>query len=752
MTSKSSSLANPVTIQKQLCMRRLWLVALLSVYSFLAGPVLCAIIIAAARASMGYMDPTEIFANGVPTVRYYAILQRGIRVVYGIMSPVFVGTLVWAFIIGLAVFAYLNDSKKMDFYESQPMKRDKRFLHMYFNGLILFGITTFAGMLLTQLTVLLFGAMTPDLFLEILISWARQIIFFLSCYGIVTLGAMVSGNLVIGFFAALFLYLLEPAAYLVRVIYRSYFLATYLPGEDSFLGITSPVYQYARGWGDMERFVEPTNSAPFLWQRLFAVLPNDGRILLIAVAGFVLTYAAYRHRKTEDAGSSIIFSFARLVIKVAVAVIAALLAGMAVYVIIGSTYTMSAIVTWIFIIILTAVLVCLFLESVFQMNVKAMFKHVWQVVLAVVIALVIYGYYDTGALGYDTYVPEVAQVESGAIVRNTYRSIQVGSERVNMLEYSKEHMIIEDAEALCEVLRAGEERMLALRDSGFEGVDFTQEENAYANLWESSVEATIVLRLKNGREMVRSIRIPHDINAQYMDRIIGTDAYKQVAFRTAYLEPKELIAEAGKDSEIRLVFEGMLQRHILHPSKMETVLEAYRKDLDAYDYTMIRDEMPLGNINLQFVYSMRDNTTFPVYSSFTNTLAVLKKEGIALDVKEVAKNINAITIHQEYWYDVYEGQPLPEFLSKYSYAITEPGRIVLDKTYTNPEQIEELIESIVLFSAVEDGVWVNRDALFLNYNLEVSVDGKTDEYDTTAGYYTFVKDKTPDFIANDFIM
>lgn len=752
MTSKSSSLANPVTIQKQLCMRRLWLVALLSVYSFLAGPVLCAIIIAAARANMGYMDPTEMFTNGVPTVKYYAILQRGIRVVYGIMSPVFVGTLVWAFIIGLAVFAYLNDSKKMDFYESQPMKRDKRFLHMYFNGLILFGITTFAGMLLTQLTVVLFGAMTPDLLLEILISWARQIIFFLSCYGIVTLGAMVSGNLVIGFFAALFLYLLEPAAYLVRIIYRTQFLVTYLPGEDHFLGITSPFYQYVRGWGDMERFVEPTNSAPFLWQRLFAVWPNDGRLLLIAVAGFVLTYAAYRHRKTEDAGSSIIFPFARLVIKVAVAVIAALLAGIAVYLIIGGTRTMSSVVTWIFIIILTAVLVCLFLEVVFQMNVKAMFKHAWQVVLAVVIALVIYGYYDTGALGFDTYVPEVAQVESGAIVRNSYRTIQVGGEYVNMLDYSKEHMMIEDAEALCEVLRAGEERMLALHDAGFNGVDFEDEENTYANLWDSSVDATIVLRLKNGNEMVRSIRIPHDINAQYMDRIIGTDAYKKVAFRTAYLEPEKLIAEAGKDSEIRLVFGGMLQRHILHAAKMDAVLEAYRKDLATYDYTLIRDELPVGSITLQFVYSDRDNTMLPVYPSFTNTLAILKKEGVALDAKEVAKNINAITVRQEHWFDVYEGQTLPEYLSKFSYAITEPGRIVLDKTYTDPEQIVEIIEGVALYSVVEDGVWVNRDAQIRSLNLNVSVDGTTDEYDITAGYYTFVKDKTPDFIANDFIM
>ena len=111
MTSKSSSLANPVTIQKQLCMRRLWLVALLSVYAFLAGPVLAAIMVAAARSNLGYMDPSQIFVNGVPTARYYAVLQRGIRMVYGIMSPVFVGTLIWAFIIGPTVFAYLNDPK-----------------------------------------------------------------------------------------------------------------------------------------------------------------------------------------------------------------------------------------------------------------------------------------------------------------------------------------------------------------------------------------------------------------------------------------------------------------------------------------------------------------------------------------------------------------------------------------------------------------------------------------------------------------
>lgn len=752
MTSKSSSLANPVTIQKQLCMRRLWLVALLSVYSFLAGPVLSALVIAADRANMGYRDPSELFANGVPTVRYYALLQRGIRVVYGLVSPVFVGTLIWAFIIGLAVFAYLNDPKKMDFYESQPMKRDRRFVHMYLNGLVLFGITTFAGMLLTELTVLLFGAMSPDLFLEILISWGRQIVFFLACYGIVTLGAMVSGNLVIGFFAALFLYLLEPAAYMVRVVYRTQFLRTYLPGEDVFRGITSPVYQYARGWSDVERFVSEANSAPFLLQRFSAIVMNDVRLLIMAAVGCALTYAAYRYRKTEDAGGSVIFSFARLVIKVAVAVIAALLAGIAVYYIVdGDRMSASGIAIWVFIIILTAVLVCLFMESVFQMNVKAMLKHAWQGGLAIVIALAIFMYYKTGAMGYDTYVPDVADVTSGAIVRDAHRSIQIGQEHVNMLTYSKEHMFIEDGEALCEVLRAGMERMIELHNAGRNGIDFSDPANEYAWLWDNSVEATIVLRLKGGRQMVRSIMIPSDIDAQYMDRLINTDAYKNVAFRTAYLDPEALRSEAGEDAEYRLVFEGMLQRNWIDGALTEELMQAYRKDLESYSYSLLKDEMPLGNVTLQFFRGIRNNVTLPVYPSFTNTIAFLEREGVSFDVSEIAGNINSITLHQDTWYDITGEEPVPDWLSKWSHAITEPGRVEIDKTYTDPEEIEAIVRSVVMYNAVEDGVWFNRDSMLYRNNIEISVDGKTEEYDIVAGYYTFVKENAPDFIATDFI-
>ena len=130
MTSKSSSLANPLTIQKQLCTRRLWIIALLSVYSFLSGPILSIIVLAASKASLA-RNPVAKDGSALTQALYYSRLQTGVRTVHGIVSPMFVGTLFWAVLMGLAVFAYLSDSRKLDFYEAQPMKRSRRFLQMY---------------------------------------------------------------------------------------------------------------------------------------------------------------------------------------------------------------------------------------------------------------------------------------------------------------------------------------------------------------------------------------------------------------------------------------------------------------------------------------------------------------------------------------------------------------------------------------------------------------------------------------------
>ena len=220
---------------------------------------------------------------------------------------------------------------------------------------------------------------------------------------------------------------------------------------------------------------------------------------------------------------------------------------------------------------------------------------------------------------------------------------------------------------------------------------------------------------------------------------------------TAYLDPEALRSEAGEDAEYRLVFEGMLQRNWIKGDLTEELMQAYRKDLESYSYSLLKDEMPLGNVTLQFFRGIRNNVTLPVYPSFTNTIALLEREGVSFDVSEIAGNINSITVHQDIWYDVTGEAPVPEWLSKWSHAITEPGRVEIDKTYTDPEEIEAIVRSVVMYDAVEDGVWFNRDSLLYHNNIEISVDGKTDEYDIVAGYYTFVKKNAPDFIATDFI-
>ena len=168
-------------------------------------------------------------------------------------------------------------------------------------------------------------------------------------------------------------------------------------------------------------------------------------------------------------------------------------------------------------------------------------------------------------------------------------------------------------------------------------------------------------------------------------------------------------------------------------------MEAYRKDLALYDFTMIRNAMPLGIATIQFYNSSRNSVQLPVYPAYKNTIRVLEGEGVLFSAEAIAQHINSVRVVQDYWYDT--EADLPEVLlrnSKWKQHETEPGHIEISKTYTDAGEIAQIIEASTLYDASVDAIWFDRgEAMAMSRiagSLDLSADGKNADYDIDVGY------------------
>lgn len=307
MTSKSSFLGSLVENSK----RRLWVWVLAVLAFVLALPFALAM-----QISRVYQQAEWLAESYGITTANEIIHSNLLSTVTGMLGPsamLMIFTLIFAVANAVQGFSWLYSRKKIDFYMGMPVKRSKRFLVIWLNGIFIYVIPYVLGLMVSMLIAA--GNHGLDMSVSKIIFQALfvHLLLYLCFYHLALLAVMLTGNMVITGMGFAVFCLYEWGVRRVDYVYKSRFFRYFNISGYHTKPVFSPISMYSEIISD---------SAAMLVQ---------GRMLLMmfafAVVLGVLSYLCYLKRPAEAAGKAMVFSITKPVIKILLVVPMALLMG-----------------------------------------------------------------------------------------------------------------------------------------------------------------------------------------------------------------------------------------------------------------------------------------------------------------------------------------------------------------------------------------------------------------------------------------
>ncbi|GEM_PF-922743 len=549
-------------------------------------------------------------------------------------SPVAFFVCILAVVLSMQGFAWLHNRREIDFFESQPVSRSKRFAAVYVSSVLIFVLSYAIALLIGLLAALGMQSLTTELLLEALYTFLRCFILYLGMFSVAALAMMLTGNIIIALLANGFLLAYE---FFMRLLLTGYSAALFplVASEDAFsYPKLSPICWYIVGTdkypGTTVGSYKGTLSLIELKGWIAAAAPADVKGLLLAIAVTILAFCAYRVRKNESAGTAVVFRPVRIAVKIMTAVLISLAAALLTIEILGGTRT-KTFAAAILMMALAVVVISGIMEIIYTYNFKAAFRHIPEMAAGILISLGIFGFYAMDPAGINRYVPELSELQSVAMYpRYNLTSDQMDADGLSSQKESDwfaDRMQLPDPEAALELARTG--------------MQYTMDHNyVRSNVYDvNGYNMQIVYTLKNGKRVSRVFSLPGDVNASLMDRIVGSREYQNAMYQ---LSEDEMSFHPGDTWTVSLSYQSNTSDYKdirLDREALARLREAYLKDLEMYNFTFAHDHYVDGQIHLEYQDSEYTEGTnwdqqhqadlyIEVYPEYENTIAVLKELGV----------------------------------------------------------------------------------------------------------------------------
>ena len=600
-----------------------------------------------------YYDPS------VPgTIDFHSYMEAGVSSVFGLSSMLGLPVAVLAVITAIQGFHWLYKSSAVDFYFSQPIRKRSLFFGITLNSISVYGIITAVGTLICGLIGAGFKGMSGPVALEMGIEYLRLFLFFSQIYLITTVAVFVSKNTIVALVVdALILFaegsirfgisalslqyyttFLEPGLYLTNVWERERPLFTG-PIINHFFGVMS-----ATGYD----LIRPSFSEVFT--KLSHIAGYEIASLVFGAICLLAAFWLFEKRRAEAIGSGVIYRPLAILIKAYIGIGAAVISGIIVDSVFGTAnYRLTVIL--VIVMAVTAAICCCITEIVDAGSMRGTLKSIWHipVVFGVSVLVIVFFKYDLS--GFDSYIPKEADVEDGAVYVDWYNRDKVeivDGEYVYCTneEYYYKYMHLKDVPAILELTGIGEKNM---RDTIWTQTRLSQEENIdyYEDM--GSWVLGVTLRMKDGSHISRRIMVPNDIDNELMDRVVGNADFTEAVYQPIPNAERAKYYETSPWINYNAGYGDKNER--ISAAEFEKLMEAYKKDLEQYDYTFAMNNHPVGLITYtdsaseQYIYLQ-----YEVYESYSNTINCLKEAGVYLEPGIPVDRIEALDI-SEYNYD-----------------------------------------------------------------------------------------------------
>ena len=592
--------------QRELFKRRLWPAAL----TFLGFLLYNVVGLATALTMSGQYAIEEHLSAAEQAAR----LREVIDSMLGYANPSVLMILVpVAAVLAIEGFSWMDSRSKVDFYESQPLSRGKRFLDICFSSFLYFFfsyvITLEAGLLITGL----FHALTRAVLAEIV--WNSLCVFalFLAVYGLGVLAAMLTGNVIVACLAFMVLILYEPIFRAVLGGYSSEYLTTYVSSSGGLIStnLLNPVTHYY-------------NSAAFDLK-----MP----LILIGIAAlyFALAWLSYRVRKNEHAGTPVVFGPVRTVVRIAMSVIVGLVIGLFIS-FVRDTFFIN--LAWM--LLFTVITACI-MQIIYDLDFRALFRRPLEILASAAIVTLIFLAFLFDVTGFDRFVPDPEKVQDAALYCMNTDTAYVSDDGhyEGNDSFPRRYMRLTNIEDVTAIAEYGQKyTRLQKSKSGFPGSGQTSDdkggtENTFWNF-------EVLYRMKNGKEIYRAFLIPSTVAPSMMDTVTATEEYREGTvniYHDNYL--RKALSESVKIEIYYTNGSEYLSGPLLDEAMYEEFRKAYTQDLEQYSYSFARQNRPVGSVGISLTRdSKRDDipaVSYSIYPSYSRTIDFLKKNGCWLE-------------------------------------------------------------------------------------------------------------------------
>ncbi|MDE7333129.1 MAG: hypothetical protein K2O16_13025 [Lachnospiraceae bacterium] len=766
MMSKNSFLVS----MKENNKRRLW-VWVVAVLAFaLLFPVMTALMVNNIISSTKLL--AETYEASVLQQILHDRLINGMKELFGLWGYTLFASAAIAIISAVQGFSYLYSRKKIDFYMGMPVKRKRRFLVIWLDGILLYILPYLTGLLVGLLIAAGNGAVNGEVLHSAGAAFLTNVLFYLGVYHMAVLAVMLTGNIVITGFAILVFGLYEFAVRLAVQRYQALFFKYFSYYGSNNRPLLSPFGLYID-------LVADFNSKNTLNVKYLAGL------LLFALAIGLLSYFCYLKRPAEAAGRAMTFEITKPFIKVLLVVPASLLAGLSIE---GSVNfipekSMEGIGWIIFAIAAVLIIGCAVIQVIYEFDIKGAVHRKRHILISGVITALIFLVFRYDIFGYDGYIPARDKIESIAFVPEYYEDPTYSTrfdEQGNYMSYQNyadRYMYLTNVADICELAENSMEEYDKIDRYNY------SDESKESDAWWSYT--TVIYRLKSGRQVSRSlwVNVEDEQTARLLDKIIGSEEFKKGYFSGA----SDNIVNMVKSDRYQLsaTFGNTIYQEKMSREQIEEFLEAYRKDLESADFSSIKESVPVGIVTLYFSEVIAgsnymgnagyvDRVTrgwdvgMNIYPFYKESIACLKKNGCYTGVQLKWEDVEKIQVMNGN-YDIAERLQKQLDESGDGEETFEDPNLLLERgatqnyfgydidtrvyeEYTDQEKIKEIVSAVFANELVRQD-WDNGKALDDNYSVIVYF--KTDSPMTrnygASAEYGFLEGQIPGFVKEDTI-
>lgn len=549
---------------------------------------------------------------------------------YGYLSVYLLFSGIGALLYGFQGFGWLTKKEQVDFYHSQPMKRETRFGIIFLNGFFMFEIPMLLHMTVGAALIAMRDCLTSTVVGNMLMNILVFSVSFLLIYSLVILAVMFTGNLIVSFMAS-GVFFVYPSV--VRVLIESYYsvyFETYTSRYETPLAILSKISPF-------ECIVELAENMTGLrgvsfWQNLLLVIG-------IAAVFFVAAFLLYKRRPSESAGRALAFPVVGNVIRFLIVIPGALAFGM-----MFSAFSGLDSALWLYFgTVVGAVLTHGFMEVVFHFDIRAITSKKKQMVFATILSIAVVSLFRFDLLGYDTYLPEEKDVKKVSYY-------------VDLGEYTDYYLEL-DEEGVPVYVTQPEEAHQISRSEYQLSKTTTEEAGQILNLVQAYMmddknddditkQLLVCYELQSGRKVYRRYYVDVAVLEKEFASIYATEEGKKIIYPYLHLSGKEVDAVS-----VYTPYMSTAKNIDLNQKEIEELAACYQKDICARTCSQLFSDKILGCVTLHYkVENSAENVELNLYVSETdeNLKAFLLEHGVTMTLPNDEYVIDGIWAYNSY--------------------------------------------------------------------------------------------------------